>query len=128
LHCVQAISRTRTIAALYAARHRGIPIETAPADVERVRLSSLRCRRFEAYSNQRSWSRMDHVAYMPDQDVAAVPAEDDTFAFEMLLALQPKTRPVDPVTWKHRYATTSVSGQAHLSALIWPLSYNQLEG
>jgi len=36
LHCVQAISRTPTIAALYSARHLGIPIEKAIADVKRV--------------------------------------------------------------------------------------------
>lgn len=33
LHCVQAQSRTPAVAALYAARHCGIPIETAIADV-----------------------------------------------------------------------------------------------
>ncbi len=36
LHCVQAISRTPTIAALYSARHLDIPIETALPDVTRV--------------------------------------------------------------------------------------------
>jgi ADP-ribosyl-[dinitrogen reductase] hydrolase len=36
LHCVQAISRTPTIAALYSARHLGIPIEAALADVRSV--------------------------------------------------------------------------------------------
>ena len=36
LHCVQAISRTPTIAALYSARHLGIPIEKAIADIKRV--------------------------------------------------------------------------------------------
>ncbi|MEO7146607.1 MAG: ADP-ribosylglycohydrolase family protein, partial [Terrimesophilobacter sp.] len=33
LHCVQAQSRTPTVAALYAARHLGVPIERALADV-----------------------------------------------------------------------------------------------
>ena len=36
LHCVQAISRTPTIAALYSARHLGVPIEKAIADIKRV--------------------------------------------------------------------------------------------
>ena len=36
LHCVQAISRTPTIAALYSARHLGIPIEKAIVDVKRM--------------------------------------------------------------------------------------------
>ncbi|MBC7443178.1 MAG: dual specificity protein phosphatase family protein [Ramlibacter sp.] len=33
VHCVQAISRTPTVGALYAARHRGIPIEQALREV-----------------------------------------------------------------------------------------------
>ncbi len=33
VHCVQAVSRTPAVGALYAARHRGIPIEQALADV-----------------------------------------------------------------------------------------------
>ncbi|MBG6212124.1 ADP-ribosyl-[dinitrogen reductase] hydrolase [Cryobacterium sp. CAN_C3] len=33
VHCVQAMSRTPTIAALYAARHRGVPIDRALRDV-----------------------------------------------------------------------------------------------
>ncbi|WP_167043489.1 ADP-ribosylglycohydrolase family protein [Salinibacterium sp. ZJ454] len=33
LHCVQAQSRTPTVAALYAARHRGVPMEQALAEV-----------------------------------------------------------------------------------------------
>lgn len=33
LHCVQAQSRTPTVAALYAARHRGVPMERALAEV-----------------------------------------------------------------------------------------------
>ncbi|MBH0022662.1 ADP-ribosylglycohydrolase family protein [Salinibacterium sp. SWN248] len=33
LHCVQAHSRTPTVAALYAARHLGVPIDTALAEV-----------------------------------------------------------------------------------------------
>ncbi|WP_343923289.1 hypothetical protein [Rhodoglobus aureus] len=33
LHCVQAQSRTPTVAALYAARHLGVPIEQASAEV-----------------------------------------------------------------------------------------------
>ena len=36
LHCVQAISRTPTIAVLYSARHLDIPIEKAIADIKRV--------------------------------------------------------------------------------------------
>ncbi|TFD70560.1 hypothetical protein E3T48_16265 [Cryobacterium fucosi] len=33
VHCVQAISRTPTVGALYAARHRGVPIEQALREV-----------------------------------------------------------------------------------------------
>ncbi len=33
VHCVQAISRTPTIGALYAARHRGVPMERALREV-----------------------------------------------------------------------------------------------
>lgn len=33
VHCVQAMSRTPTVGALYAATHRGVPIERALADV-----------------------------------------------------------------------------------------------
>ena len=33
LHCVQAQSRTPAVAALYGARHRGVPIEQAIGDV-----------------------------------------------------------------------------------------------
>lgn len=33
LHCVQAQSRTPTVAALYAARHRGVPVEQALAEI-----------------------------------------------------------------------------------------------
>lgn len=36
LHCVQAISRTPTVAALYATRHLGVPAEVALADIQRV--------------------------------------------------------------------------------------------
>jgi len=36
LHCVQAISRTPTVAALYAARHLGVPAGGALADIQRV--------------------------------------------------------------------------------------------
>ena len=36
LHCVAAQSRTPTVAALYAARHLGIPPETALAQVTAV--------------------------------------------------------------------------------------------
>ena len=36
LHCVQAISRTPTVAALYSTRHLGVPAETALAKIRRV--------------------------------------------------------------------------------------------
>ena len=36
LHCVQVFSRTPAVAALYAARHRGVPAETALAEIHLV--------------------------------------------------------------------------------------------
>ena len=36
LHCVQAISRTPAVAALYAVRHLGVPADVALADIQRV--------------------------------------------------------------------------------------------
>ena len=36
VHCVQAISRTPSVAALYSARHLGVPIEQALSDVQAV--------------------------------------------------------------------------------------------
>jgi protein-tyrosine phosphatase len=33
VHCVQAVSRTPTIGALYAARHRGVPMARALSEV-----------------------------------------------------------------------------------------------
>jgi ADP-ribosylglycohydrolase/protein-tyrosine phosphatase len=36
LHCVQALSRTPSVAALYAARHRGVPLQEALADIRKA--------------------------------------------------------------------------------------------
>jgi protein-tyrosine phosphatase len=36
LHCVQALSRTPSVAALYAARHRGVPLQEALADIRQA--------------------------------------------------------------------------------------------